>query len=179
MALIEIGEAQLEQGDLASARKSFEEARALDRPYNFARPEIEMAFARLNLASGRAEDAAAKARSAMNTFTAAGREGDRLQAGALLARALIAGGDIGEASRVLGQLPSPDGLSLPIAAVVEYRVARCFVIANTGRRAEAGRTIDKVAEEASHLGLIPLAKEARLAREEIMKTTNLSHASSN
>ncbi len=173
MALIEMGEAQFEQGDLASARKSLEDARELDRQYNFARPEIEMAFARLSLAAGRTEDAAAKARIAMNTFTKAGREGDRLQAGALLARALIARGDIGEASRVLAQLPSPDGRLLPITAVIEFHVAQCFVAANTGGRAEAARSMDRIAAEAERLGLVPLEKETRLAQEEIMKTAIL------
>jgi tetratricopeptide (TPR) repeat protein len=177
-ALLDQGEAQMEHGDMTAARRSFEEARDLGHQYSFAGPEIEMAFARLSLAAGQTDDAAAKARSAMNTFTTAGREGDRLQAGALLARALIARGDIGEASRVLAQLPSPDGLSLPIAAVVRYRLARCFVVANSGRRAEASLTIDRIAGEASHLGLIPLEKEARLAREELMKTANLFQTSS-
>jgi tetratricopeptide (TPR) repeat protein len=163
MTLLDQGNAQIEQGDMAGAGKSFEEARDLDRQYSFAGPEVEMAFARLSLATGQTEAAAAKARSAMNTFTTAGREGDRLQAGALLARALIARGDIGEASRVLAQLPSPDGRSLPIAAVVEFRVARCFVAAKTGGRAEADRSMERIAAEVARLGLVPLEKETRLA----------------
>jgi tetratricopeptide (TPR) repeat protein len=177
MALLDQGEAQVAQGDMGAARKSFEEARDLNHKYGFARPEIEMAFARLSLAAGQTEDAAAKARSAMDTFATAGREGDRLQAGALIARAVIARGDIDEASRVLAQLPSPEGRSLPIAAAVEFRVARCFVAAKTGGRAEAGRTMDLIAAEVARLGLVPLEKETRLAREEIMKTANVSHAS--
>ncbi len=176
MTLIELGDVQLEQGNATAARKSFEETRDLDRKFPFAHPEIEMAFARLNLAAGQAEDAVARARSAMNLFTIAGREGDRLQAAAILARALLAGGKSGEASSVLEQIPSPEGHAFPIEALVEFRIARCLVAANTGRRAEADRALDAIAAEVSSLGLVPLEKETRLARDAVMKTANLSHA---
>ena len=105
----------------------------------------------------------------MNAFAAAGREGDRLEAAALLARALIARGNIGGASGVLAQVPSPEGRALPIKAVVQFRLARCLVAANEGRRAEAGRTMDTIAAEVSRLGLPPLEKETRLAQEAVMK----------
>jgi tetratricopeptide (TPR) repeat protein len=172
--LLDFGDAQLEQGDAAGARKSFEEARDLDRQGSraFARPEIGMAFARLSLATGQAEEAVTQARSAMKTFTTAGREGDRLQAAALLARALLARGRIGEASEILAQIPSPEGKSFPLAAVVQFRIARCFLTANDGRRAEAGRAMDTIVTEVSRLGLPPLEKETRLAREALLKTAN-------
>jgi eukaryotic-like serine/threonine-protein kinase len=173
--LLELGDTQLQQGNTADARKSFEEARDLDRKSAFARPEIEMAFARLSLSTGQAEDAAAPARDAMGTFAAEGREGDRLTAAAVLARALIARGAAGEAADVLNQIPPPDGRALPIAAVVEFRIARCLVVAKSGRRVEAGRSIDQIAAEVSRLGLFPLQTEARRAREEMMN--DLSHAS--
>jgi eukaryotic-like serine/threonine-protein kinase len=170
--LLALGDAQLEQGDQAGARKSYEEARDLDRqvPGGFARPEIEMAFARLSLAAGQAEDAATRSRSAMNTFTTAGREGDRLQAAALLARALIARGNISEASAVLAQIPSVEGKAFPVEAVVQFRIARCLVTANTGHRAEAGRALDLIAADVARLGLPPLAKETRRAREAMALT---------
>ena len=40
------------------------------------------------------------------TFASAGREGDRLRAAALLARALIARGDTAGASDILAQIPA-------------------------------------------------------------------------
>ncbi len=175
ITLLELGDTQLQQGNAADARKSFEEVRDLDRKTPFARPEIEMAFARLSLAAGQTEDAAARARNAMNTFAAAGREGDRLTAAALLSRALIARGALSEAADVLDRIPPPDGHALPIAAVVEFRIARCLVVAGSGRRAEAGRSMDQIAAEVSRLGLFPLQTEARRAREEMMN--HLSHAS--
>jgi tetratricopeptide (TPR) repeat protein len=64
LTLLNLGDAQMAQGDAVGARKSFEEARELDRQIQngFARPEIEMAFARLSLAAGKEEDTAALAR---------------------------------------------------------------------------------------------------------------------
>ena len=174
--LVGLGDAQLEHGDAAAARQSFEEARDLDRQISFAHPEVEAGFARLSLAAGRPEDAAARARSAMNTFASAGREGDRLRAAALLARALIARGDTAGASDILAQIPPPEGHAFPIEAVVEFRIARCLVAANTGRREEADRALDAITAEVSRLGLVPLEKEARLARRAVLKTANLSHA---
>jgi tetratricopeptide (TPR) repeat protein len=170
--LLDLGDAQLAQGDLAGARKSDEEARDLDRqvPGGFARAEINLAFARLSLAEGRAEEAADLSRAAMNTFAATEREGGRLQAAALLARALIARGNTGEASSILAQIPSPEGRAFPIEAVVQFRIARCLVAANSGRRAEADRTIGAIAAEVSRLGLLPLEKETRLARAAVVKT---------
>ena len=176
VTLLELGNAQVQQGDAAGARKNLEEVRELDRQVPFAHPEIELAFARLSLAAGQAEDAASRARAAMNTFATAGREGDRLQAAALLARALIARGNAAEAAGVLAQIPPPEGHAFPVEAVVEFRIARYVAAANSGRRAEADRALDSIAAEVSRLGLMPLEKEARVARESVIKTANLSQA---
>ena len=135
MTLLDLGDAQVDQGNAPAARKNYDEARDLDRPVpgGFARPELDLAFARLSLDAGQPEDAAARARKAMDAFTSAGREGDRLQAAALYARALIARGNVGEASAILARMPSPEGKSLPIRAVVQFRTALCLVAANSGR----------------------------------------------
>jgi tetratricopeptide (TPR) repeat protein len=171
--LLDLGDTELEEGDTAAARKSYEEVRDLDRRHGgFVRAEIDMAFARLGLAAGQADDAATHARAAMDVFAAAGREGDRLQAVALLARALVARGDIVAASGALAAVPSPEGRPFPIEALVQFRIARCLVAANAGRRAEAGRTMDTIAAEVSRLGLPPLEKETRLAREVVLKAAN-------
>ncbi len=170
LTLLDFGDAQLQTGDIAGARKSYDEARDLDKHHAFAGPEVELALARLGLASGQAEDAAAHARTALDTFTAAGRDGVRLQAAALLARALLARGNIDAASGVLALAPSPEGRTFPIEAAVEFRIARCMVEANTGRRGDACKALDTVAAELSRRGLPPLERETRLAREEVMKT---------
>jgi hypothetical protein len=131
-----------------------------------------MAFARLSMAAGQGEDAARLARTAMDKFAAAGREGDRLDAAALLARALIARGSVAEASAVLDRIPSPNGKAFPIEAVVQFRIARCLIEANSGRRAEAGRAMAVIAAEVARLGLPPLEKETRIAREAVMETAS-------
>ena len=171
LTLLELGDTQIEQGDIAGARKSYEEVRALDRqsPDGFARAEVEMAFAGLSLASGSTEEAIDHAQAAMTAFAAAGREGDRLQAAALLARALISRGSFKQASEVLGQIPSPEGKSLPVWPVFQYRIARCLVLANTGGHADAVRAMDRITAEVTRLGILPLEKEARLARAAVVK----------
>jgi tetratricopeptide (TPR) repeat protein len=173
MALLELGDARLEQGNVAEARRSFEEVRDIDhRSGGFARADLDLAFARLALAASQPEQAAPLARSALNTFAAAGREGDRTEAAALLARVLIAGGNAKDASAVLAAIPSPEGKALPIAAVVQFRIARCLVEANAGRRAEAAQGMERIAAEVARLGLPPLAHETRLARAAVMKTAD-------
>ncbi|MGA2601335.1 MAG: hypothetical protein ABSH09_30590 [Bryobacteraceae bacterium] len=174
MTLLDFGDAQMQEGDLAGARTSFEEVRDIDRktPGGFAQPETAMAFARLSMAAGQGEDAARLARTAMDKFAAAGREGDRLDAAALLARALIARGSVAEASAVLDRIPSPNGKAFPIEAVVQFRIARCLIEANSGRRAEAGRAMAVIAAEVARLGLPPLEKETRIAREAVMETAS-------
>jgi thioredoxin-like negative regulator of GroEL len=118
------------------------------------------------------EEAATHGRSAMNTFAAAGREGDRLEAAALLARALIARGNIEAASGVLAQIPSPDGKPFPIEALVQYRIARCLVSATRGPHTEACGKMDAIAAEVSRLGLLALEKETRVARDSLLKTAS-------
>jgi len=168
--LLDLGDAQVEQGNLAAARKRYEEARTLTVPLpGLLRPEIEMAFARLSLDGGDATDAAAHARAAMDSFNAAVRQGDRLEAATILLRALVARGSIDEASGVLGQIPSAEAKALPVEAVVHFRIARSLVLANTSSRSEAIRSLDTIAAEVVHLGLPPLQKEARLAREALVK----------
>jgi tetratricopeptide (TPR) repeat protein len=171
MVLLDLGNAQTEQGNLAQARKSFDEARDLDRKNGgFARAEIERALARLALASGQTEEAEAHARTAMDAFAAAGREGDRLGAAALLARTLLASGNPAQASAILDRVPMVDGSTLPIGPVIHFRIARGLVAASLGHRPEADRAIEKIAAEASEMGLRPLAEEALLARARMMKS---------
>jgi tetratricopeptide (TPR) repeat protein len=171
-ALLGLGDAQLEQGDMPAARKSYREASDLDRKISFPRPEMDMALARLALATGQTGEAANRARAAMATYESAGREGDRLQAAALLARSLVASGDTAAASGVLAGMPSPEGKAFPIEAAVQFRIARCLVAAHAGHRAEADRAMDNIAAEVSRLGLPPLERETELARAAVLKTAS-------
>jgi len=165
------GDAQLQQGDTVAAQKSYQEASELDWPHKEAfKPDLDTAFARLSLAAGLNEQAASRARAAMSAYAAGGREADRLEAAALLARALVAVGDDAGASAVLDGIPSPEGRPFPVEAVVQFRLARCLVAAHAGHRAKAGRDMDAIAAEVSRLGLPALEKETRMAREALMRT---------
>jgi tetratricopeptide (TPR) repeat protein len=170
--LLDVGNTQLEQGDLAGARKSFEETRSLFHkvPGGFETPEIEMALARLGFSESDFAGAAQHARLALSGFTATGREGDRFAAAAVLMRALIAQGNIAEASEVLAQVPSPDVKKLPSESVFQFEIARCFVLANTGGREEAERAMDVVSANAARSGLPKLAREALQAKKALATT---------
>jgi len=171
--LLEVGNTQLEQDDLPAARKSFEETRALAHsfPDGFAGPEIEMAFARLSFAESHFPDAASHARLALAGFAAAGRQGDRFQAAAILTRALIAQGSLAEASAVFAQVPLPDFGKLPAESILEFQIARCFLLAHTGRREEAVHTMDLLSAEAARSGVPKLAKDALEASKAIAKVS--------
>ena len=170
MTIIGLGDAQLEQGDAAAARKSYAEASDIDQQHaGFIRPEVDTAYARLGLSTGLPADAADHARAAMTAYAAAGREGDRLEAAALLARSLASLRDIAGASAVLAGVPAPEGKAFPIEALVEFRIAHWMVAANGGRRAHADRAMDAIAAEVSRLGLSPLEKEIQLARGTVTK----------
>ena len=165
--LLEMGNTQLEQGDLAAARESFEEAHSIWRkiPGGFAAPEIELALARLSFSERHFADAATHARLALSGFTASGREADRFSAAAVLVRTLIAQGSVAEASAVLTQVPSPDAKKLPVQSVLRFAIARCFVLANSGRRDEAVQAMDAISAHAARSGIPRLASEALQAKK--------------
>jgi hypothetical protein len=168
--LLDAGNAQLDEGNLAAARKAFEEVGTLARRFaDWRASEVDMAFARLAFAEGHAADAVPHARLALNGFTASGRQGDRFEAAAVLVRALIAQHEIAQASQALAQLPSPAGQRLPAQNIVPFEIARCFVLASTGKREEALQEIDAIAAGAARSGLPILAREAQQAKKALVK----------
>jgi tetratricopeptide (TPR) repeat protein len=166
--LVDFGDAQIDQGDLAGARKSFEEARTLahDIP---GQPEIELGWAHLSFAEGQFANAAAHARSALNQFTSSGREADRYQAAAVLSRALLDQGLLADATAVLAQFPAPDATRFPVRSVVQFEIARCFVLAKTGRRAEAMQNIDALIAATARRGIPRFQRDAVLAKKAIAR----------
>ena len=177
--LLDLGNTQLDQAELAGARESFEEARTLGRslPGRVSPPETELAFAHLSFAEGHFADAASHARLALGGFTASGRESGRYQAAAVLAGALMRKRSTAEASAVLAQFPSPDAARLPARSVVEFEIARCLLLAHTGRQREAMRAIDVVIATTARRGIPRLERDALEAKKAIRKTANLPSAS--
>ncbi len=165
-ALLDLGNMLLRQNDLAAARKCFEESRTLsERAGDLKSPEVELAFARLNLAENRLPDAVSHAQKAFDSFTASGRQGDRLEAAAVLSRAWLRQGEATKAATLLGQLPSLDARNLPPENVVELEIARCMVVAQQGRRDEAAHLVNGVAAIAARAGIPQLEREAHEARK--------------
>ncbi len=164
--LLAEGNTQMANGDVAGARKSFDESRARARGLPaWQSPEIDLAFARLSFAQGQAGDAVSHARAALDGFTRNGRVADEFAATAILARALVAQRNFAQAAQVLARLPSPDEKRFPAESVMPFQIARCFVLANTGRRGEALRTMDAITANATRLGIPKLESEAQQARK--------------
>jgi DNA-binding winged helix-turn-helix (wHTH) protein/tetratricopeptide (TPR) repeat protein len=169
--LLEYGNIQLRRGDLVGARKSFEESRALPTglPTGSVAPESELAFAHLSFAEGHFADAASQARLALKGMTAAGRKGDQLEATAVLTRALIALGKATEASEALVRANPQEVAKLPIESLFHYRIARCYLLANTGHNADALQAIDLLNADARRLGVPVLEKESLQAKQALLK----------
>jgi tetratricopeptide (TPR) repeat protein len=169
--LLDFGDAQIDQGDLAGARKSLEESRSLAHGLSggIGQPEIELGWAQLSFAEGQFANAAAHARSALNQFTSSGREADRYQAAAVLCRALLDQGLLADATAVLAQFPAPDATRFPVRSVVQFEIARCFVLAKTGRRAEAMQNIDALIAATARRGIPRFERDAVLAKKAIAK----------
>jgi eukaryotic-like serine/threonine-protein kinase len=170
--LLEFGYVQLDEGDLAAARKSLEESRSLPNglPAGAVTPQTDLAFAHLSFAEGHFADAASHARAALRELATSGRKGEQLEAAAVLTRALIAQGSGAEASQVLAQLPQPEAAKLPVESIFHFQIARCFLLANTGRGAEALEAVDVLSANATRMGIRSLEKEVLQARKALVRT---------
>jgi TolB-like protein/tetratricopeptide (TPR) repeat protein len=167
LTLLALADTFVEQGKLEAARKIDEEAQALSGhfPGGFADPEINMAFARVNLAGRHFNEAETSARAALNGFTRSGREGDRMLAAGILARALVAEGKIQQASEAIIQAPSLDENDLPVWVPLEFQIAKSDCLAHSGKSAEAAKMMDTAAAQMQRLGLLALEKEALTAKQ--------------
>jgi tetratricopeptide (TPR) repeat protein len=169
--LLEYGNVQLELGDLAGARKSFEESRAQPSglPTGSETPDSELAFAHLSFAEGHFADAASQARLALRGMTTAGRKGEQLEATAVLTRALIALGKTSEASETLARANPEEAGKFPLKSLFHYRIARCYVLANSGHNAEALQAMDLLNADARRLGVPSLENESLQAKKALVK----------
>ncbi len=167
-ALLDLGNAQLDERDMVGARKSFEEARTLSQKTGNARdPELELAFAGLSLAEGRLPDAVSHAQSALEWYTLSRRQGDRMRAAAVLANAWVRQGKSGEALDLLAKFPAPDTDKLPPRSVVDFQIARSCALAKIGKRAEAMRVIEEAVNLSARVGIPQLQDRAARAKKSL------------
>jgi tetratricopeptide (TPR) repeat protein len=171
LVLLALGDTFIQQGNIAAARAKFEEAQSEAQrfPGGFADSEIRMAFARMNLEGGHFDQAETNARAALDLFTRSGREGDRIIAAAVLARALAGEGKIQQAAEAITQSPALNAKDLPVWVPLELQIARGDCLAHSGKSAEAARMMDSVASEMLRLGLPGLEKEAMTAKKAFLK----------
>jgi len=152
--------------DLALRPKAFQsqlrlrEAAAIVRRYpDFLWSlDLQLAQARLSLSERHYSDATSHSRLALQGFEATGRAGDRLEAAAVLARALIGLGSVTEAAKTVA-LPPPDSSRLPIQSVIQYEMAHCYVLAKTGNRAEVVAATNAMVMNASHYRIPRVQRE--------------------
>jgi TolB-like protein/Tfp pilus assembly protein PilF len=166
--LLEFADVQLQYGNIAGARKSFEEARALYPKFGHSwTPELKLAFADLSLAEGHLSDAVTHAQSALESCTNSGRQGDRLRAAAILARAWLRQEKSSDAFALIARFPAPDTRKVPPRSIVDFQIARSLVLAEMGKRAEAVRVIEETINLSARAGIPQLQDRAVRAKKSL------------
>jgi eukaryotic-like serine/threonine-protein kinase len=171
LAVFARGDAFALQGKMEDARASYNEAQTIAKRFAGGSSdfELKLAFARTDLAAGHFGDAESNARAALTGFTRSGREGDRVLAAALLARALVAEGKIQQASEAIAQSNVPEPKDLPVWVPLELQIAKADCLAHSGKPAEAAKLIDIATITIAHLGLSGLEKEAQTAKQSFLR----------
>jgi len=81
----------------------------------------------------------------------------------------VAQGHGAEASQVLTQVSTPDPGKLPPESQFQFQIARCFVLAQTGRREEALRAMDAMRANAARTGIPKLERDVQQARKAVVR----------
>jgi TolB-like protein/tetratricopeptide (TPR) repeat protein len=170
LTLIAQGDAFVMEGNIEGARRNFQEVQRIVRSFHggWEDSEIKLAFARTDLAARHFADAETNARAALTGFTRSGREGDRVMAAALLARALVAEGKIQQASEAIAQSTAPEAKDFPVWVPLELQIAKADCLAHSGKPAEAAKMMDTATSTMTRLGLAGLEKEALAAKQSFL-----------
>lgn len=166
-ALLGQGEISLAEGDLAAAEVSFREAREIvSKPGDEGTlNEARLALARLRLELGQPAQAEALARQAARELV--GGTDRRLTAGTVLARAILARGEVAAAREILDRLrPRTEDCQNP-RIVLTFRLIDARVLAAEGQSPAALRELRAALAETESLGLPGPEFEIRLALDEI------------
>jgi tetratricopeptide (TPR) repeat protein/DNA-binding winged helix-turn-helix (wHTH) protein len=169
-----LGKVLAEQGDLAAARKNLEEALAIRVAIGESTAESRLALAALALNEGRQADGEANARAAAEEFGTKGIIDKEAQAETVLAKSLLAQGDlakanasIARATSIAGQIKDP-ALRLPVEIEVGIAAARIRAASGQQRdQTEAVNSLGQKLTEATENQLMELQFETALALGEI------------
>lgn len=160
-ALTILGDCLLDSGDLESARKRYEEARNRG-----LEPEVELALANVSLEAREPAAAQTKAADAIRIFRAKQNAHEEALSRAVLIRAMLAQGKVGEAIEAAKAATPGGGNESVRSAVLGIAVARDE--AATGRDDDALSHLSTLMAEAEHLNYRSVALQARLAHAEIL-----------
>ena len=118
--------------------------------------------ARLDIERGRVKEAVELSERAYRELFEADRKDEAASAGALVARAFLAGGRAADARHVLGEIAPWVEQSLNPWVRLEYRLVSAQLAITEGRTTEGFEEARRLIDEAEKLEIIPLAFEARL-----------------
>lgn len=164
-----LGEVLKAQGDLAGARETYETLLAFKEGVvaKELTEQVQVALAALSVEEGRAVEAEAPAREAVEYYGKERLTHGEAQACGILARVLLAMGKLPEAlvaAKRATDLAAKSGVrETRLAVSMPYARA----LAGTGRAGEADQLLQQTVLEAKRGGFVGLEFEARLARSEI------------
>jgi tetratricopeptide (TPR) repeat protein len=157
------------QGDLAGARKQYEQALALCREIKDEEfsAELGVALASVALAEKRYADGVSLVRQATVVFEKSNSSSNEAWAQALLARNLLGAGNLVEAQRAAVKAIAFSKQSTVANSGFEAALADARVKAKLGKRAEAREELESMIASARRFGYRPYEYQGRLALGEI------------
>jgi tetratricopeptide (TPR) repeat protein len=164
-----LGDALMAQGDLAGARKQYEQALALCKELKdegFS-AELEVALASVALAEKRYADGVSLARQATVAFEKSNSNSDEGWSQALLARNLLGAGNLAEAQSAAEKAIALSRQSTVVNWRFEAVLADARVKAKLGKWAEAREELESMIASARRFGYRPYEYQGRLALGEI------------
>jgi serine/threonine protein kinase/tetratricopeptide (TPR) repeat protein len=172
------GDALLGQGDLAAASKQYEQALALcqemhDEDFS-AQIEVSMAF--VALLEKRYSDGGGLARQAASVFEKSNSGGNAAWAHAILARNLLAAGNLADARMEATKAVTLSRQSTGQAPHFEATLADSRVKAKSGQAAEARQELEAMVSTARKFGYRSYEYQARLAVTEIELSSGAASA---
>ena len=168
-ALFGLGNLAIAGADFAGAKKYFDEALALRNELG-ERGNVDVtrvALARLAVEQNEAQEAAASLREVREDLRKANWHEDEIEATCLLARALLAQGDVADAQRELEGVAVISAKNQNLAGRLDFAIVSGLVESASGKPAAARTTLNAVLAEAAKSGFLNYELEARLALAEI------------
>jgi tetratricopeptide (TPR) repeat protein len=171
-----LGGPLLQQGDLAGARKAFEQSFAIRNELGEKQTAAESRtyLAEESLEEGHAAEAEKSAGEAMTEFRSEQQPDDELTAAAVLVEALLAEGKTAEAKAAADAEAEVAAKNQNRPVAIKFSIVAARALAASGKLAEAKSTLETILKDESKQGFLADQFETRLALAEI--EMKLGHA---